>query len=70
MHESVAVQRPDLTHVVSGVVEAHGANEIASSEARLKATVTKLERTASGGVAYELSILIDEPPFQDQEEEA
>jgi len=52
---------PADTHIVSGVIEGHGSTEFASSKAKLSAKVVMLERTASGGVSYQLAIFVSEP---------
>lgn len=52
---------PDDTHIVSGVLEGHGATEIASAKAVLSSKTVKLARTESGGVEYQLAIFVSEP---------
>ena len=52
---------PEDTHIVSGSLVGHGANALASDKAKLSAKVVKLERTADGGINYQLAIFVSEP---------
>jgi hypothetical protein len=52
---------PDETHIISGTLEGHGANALASDKAVLSSKIVKLERTASGGIEYQLAIFVSEP---------
>lgn len=52
---------PDETHIVTGSLVGHGATALASDKAKLSAKVVKLERTADGGIDYQLAIFVDEP---------
>ena len=51
----------DESHIVTGIIEAHGATELVSGLGKLDGKIIKLERTASGGISYQLAIFIDEP---------
>lgn len=52
---------PEDTHIVSGTLEGNGAVSLASDKAKLSAKVIKLERTVSGGINYQVAILVSEP---------
>jgi hypothetical protein len=48
-------------HLLSTVIEADGASELASAKSQITARVISGRRTASGGIAVEVEILVREP---------
>lgn len=51
----------ETSHIISGTLEGQGAVSLASEKAEIDGKIIKLERTASGGISYQVAIFVDEP---------
>ena len=52
---------PEETHIASGMIEGHGTTSLASEKAKISGRIISLDRTASGGLSYQLAIYVQEP---------
>jgi hypothetical protein len=61
MHVTDKIVDKDGVHILSSTLEADGAFQLASAEAKLDAKVIALRRTESGGVFLQTGVTITEP---------
>lgn len=62
--QAQALGLPVGAHLLTSVLEADGACELASDKAKLSGKVLSIERTASGGISVQVAVSVVEPAVE------